>query len=143
MNNNKLKQIDLKNRTCYRFDDINIIDLDLYNILIDKVSYEIILNYDAAYKTTYGKKPLQIIFHKVEKYIKKDGGTISPAIFYANEKYSRNFDRIKCLIILKSNISDVYSHIYAKIKINAVMIYLCSNPDHYYCKVFSEECTYK
>ena len=70
MNNNKLKQIDLKNRTSYRFDDIiNIIDLDLYNISTDEVSYKIILNYDAAYKTTHGKKPLQITFYKVEKYI--------------------------------------------------------------------------
>ena len=29
------------------------------------------------------------------------------------------FDRTKYLIMLKSNISDVYSHIYTKIKINS------------------------
>ena len=39
MNNNKLKEINIKNRTCYYFDDtININDLD--NILIDEKSFE-------------------------------------------------------------------------------------------------------
>ena len=71
MNNNELKQIDLENRTCCYFDDIiNIIDLDLYNILIDKKSYENVLNYAVAYKTAYDGKPLEIIFCKVDKFKK-------------------------------------------------------------------------
>ena len=42
--NDGLKQTDIKNNTCYYFDDIiNINDLDLENILIDKNSYEDIL----------------------------------------------------------------------------------------------------
>ena len=37
MNNSKLKETDIKDCTCYYFDDIfNINDLDLHNILIDK-----------------------------------------------------------------------------------------------------------
>ena len=35
--NNELKEIDIKNRTCYHFDDIiKIEDLDLDKILIDE-----------------------------------------------------------------------------------------------------------
>ena len=40
----QLKEIDIKNRTCYYFDDmIKIEDFDLRNILIDEKSYENIL----------------------------------------------------------------------------------------------------
>ena len=39
--NNKLKEIDIENRTCYYFGDIiKIEDFDLNNILIYKKSYE-------------------------------------------------------------------------------------------------------
>ena len=39
--NNELKGIDIKNRTCYYFDDIiNIVDLDLDNIFLGGRSYE-------------------------------------------------------------------------------------------------------
>ena len=43
----KLKEIDIKNRTCYLFDDI-IKDVDIYfsDILLDKKLYENILVYD-------------------------------------------------------------------------------------------------
>ena len=40
--NNELKEIDIKNRTCYYFDDIiKIEDLDLDKILIDEKSLKI------------------------------------------------------------------------------------------------------
>ena len=35
--------------------------------------------------------------------------------FHFNEKYERAFGRIRYLIMLKRNISDVYSHKYTKI----------------------------
>ena len=39
--NNELNKIDIKNCTCYYFDDIiNINDLDLDNILLDEKSHE-------------------------------------------------------------------------------------------------------
>ena len=42
--NDELKEINIKNRTCYYFDDITRIeDLDLDIILKDEKSYEIIL----------------------------------------------------------------------------------------------------
>ena len=39
--------------------------------------------------------------------------------FILMKKYEKIFDRIKYLIMLKNNISGVYSHKYTKIKINA------------------------
>ena len=47
----KLKEIYLKNRTCYYFGDIiKIEDFDLDNILIDEKSHEHILIYNISYK---------------------------------------------------------------------------------------------
>ena len=52
---NELKN-DIKNHTCYRFEDIiNINDLNFDNILIDEKPYEIILIYNATNKTLYGE----------------------------------------------------------------------------------------
>ena len=45
--NSKLKEIDIKNRTCYYFDDIlKIEDFDFNNVLINKKSYKNISVYD-------------------------------------------------------------------------------------------------
>ena len=47
--NKKLKEIDIKNCTCYYFDEIiNIHDLNLDNMLLDEKSYENFLICDAA-----------------------------------------------------------------------------------------------
>ena len=52
----ELKKIDIKNRTCYHFDDImRHLDTDFDNILLDEKlydkEYENILIYDISYKT--------------------------------------------------------------------------------------------
>ena len=54
----ELKEIDIKNRTCYYFDDIIRFwdrDIDLSDILLDeklyKQKYENILIYNTSYKT--------------------------------------------------------------------------------------------
>ena len=48
--NYKFKETDIKNRTCYYFDDIiKMSDLDLDNIFIDEKSYENILVYIISY----------------------------------------------------------------------------------------------
>ena len=59
----KLKESNIKNRTCYYFDDImRVIDIDFNNILLDEKSYEKILKktlvYDISYKTFMGKKTI-------------------------------------------------------------------------------------
>ena len=115
MINNKLKQVDIKNYTYYYFDDIiNIKDFNL-----DNKSYKDMVIYDGAYKTPYGAKPLHSIFDKVDGYIRKNDATNYLALFHSDEKYERIYDRIRCLIMLKTNISDVYSHKNAKIYIHS------------------------
>ena len=49
---NNLKEIDIKNCTCYYFDDIiKIEEFDFDNILLDEEPYRNILIYDISYKT--------------------------------------------------------------------------------------------
>ena len=63
--NNRLKELDIKNCTCYYFGGIiNINDLDLNNNLLDETSHENILLYDVTYTTLYNPKSLRIIFRK-------------------------------------------------------------------------------
>ena len=69
--NDKLKEIDIKNRTCYYFDDISKVkDFDLDNILIDKKSYENILVYNISYKSLIDSTPLRIRFDKIDGFIR-------------------------------------------------------------------------
>ena len=74
---NKIKNIDLRNCTCYFFNDIiNIKNFDLNNIKIDENSYKDILIYYIGYVTIkivkYKKmnsvNPLYLIFIKVNGY---------------------------------------------------------------------------
>ena len=65
--NDKLKEIDIKNHTCYYFlDTIKIEDFDLDNILIHEKSYEKILIYNISYKHLIDSKPLHIRFNKID-----------------------------------------------------------------------------
>ena len=59
---NKLKEIDIKNRVCYYFDDIiNGTKINFSNILLNKKLYENISVYNILYKTPVGAKPLDSI----------------------------------------------------------------------------------
>ena len=75
---NNLKEINVKNRTCYYLDYIiNIIIISIiYNISMDKKSYENILVYDISYKTLIGPKSLPIRFDQVDGLIRVTDGTI-------------------------------------------------------------------
>ena len=100
MNNNKLKEIDIKNCRCQYFHGIiNIHDLNSDNILLVEKSYENMLIYDAAYKTLHIAKPLRIIFNKVVRYIRKYNGTKCRESNHSDAKYEIIFDRIRYLII--------------------------------------------
>ena len=62
---NRLKEINIKNRTFYYFDDIiQVENVNFGNILLHVKSYENILVYDILYKTLTGTKPLRIRFDK-------------------------------------------------------------------------------
>ena len=56
----------------------------------------------------------RIIFDKVAGYIRKYDGAKYLALFNSDEKFDRIFDKIIHLILLKSNLSDVYCHKYMK-----------------------------
>ena len=58
-------------------------------------------------------------FLKVDRCFRKYDKARYPALFHSNKKYNRSFDRIRYLLVLKSNTSDVYSNKYTKIKINS------------------------
>ena len=63
--NDEFKEIDIKNCTCYYFDDImRVADINFYNILLEEKSYENILIYDIPYKTFMGAKPFRVRFDK-------------------------------------------------------------------------------
>ena len=58
------------------FDDIiKIEDFDFDNISLDEKSYKNILIYDISYKIVIGAKPLRIMFHKVNGFIRDYDGT--------------------------------------------------------------------
>ena len=112
----KLKEIDIKNWTCYFFDAITKFG-DFYpnNVLIDEKSYENILVYNISYITLNGAKPLRISFNKLEGFLKIYDGTRNSVLF-GTEIYDFIYSRIRYLLEVKSSIKYVISHNYAKIK---------------------------
>ena len=94
----KLKDINIKNCTCYFFHDlIKIEDFDLDNILIE----ENILLYIISYKSLIDYKPLRIRFDEIDGFIRVFDGTRYLASF-GNKKYDSIYDRIRYLISVKS-----------------------------------------
>ena len=99
----ELKEIDIKNRTCYYFDDIIRFwdrDIDFIDILLDEKlyqeKYKNILIYDVSYKTSTGAKPLRIRFDEIDGLIK-----IYDRIRYLLLFDYEWFDKIKYLISKK------------------------------------------
>ena len=108
-----MKYTDIKNGRRYYFDDINDINsFDLENILLNEIPWEIILIYDTAYKIPCN------IFNKVDGYITKNDKTKNLVLF-RSKKFETMLDRIRHVILLKSNVSFISSHKYIKIKIDS------------------------
>ena len=91
---NKVKDIDIKNRTYYFFNDvINIKIFDTNKIKIDEKSYKNILTYYIGYVTIKDLKyvkinsvnPLYFIFSKVNGYFKKIKGNKNLMLVPTNE----------------------------------------------------------
>ena len=115
---NQIKLI-LKCTCCY-YDIIKFEDLNL-DILVDQKSFENILVYNISYKTLIGSKPLRITFNKIDGVIRVCDETRYLVLFGA-EKYDFIdfiYNRIRYLIEVKSGITYVLSHDYAKIKIDS------------------------
>ena len=83
--NNELKEIDIKNRTCYYFHDImKHEDFDFDNILLDQGGYENNLVYVISYKNLIAAKPFLIKFNKIDGFIR----------VYEEKRYLVLFDSI-------------------------------------------------
>ena len=102
---------------CYFDDIIKIEDFDFDNVLLYDKSYKNILIYDVFYKTLIGKKPLSIIFNKVDGFIRYYDAT-KWLVLFGFEKFNATYDRFRYIIQLKNGITYVFSYNYAKIKID-------------------------
>ena len=74
--------------------------------------------YDISHKTLIGPKPLQVRFDKIDGFVKMYDGTKYIKLL-GPEKYDAIYNRIRYLISLKSSITYMFSHIFAKIKVNS------------------------
>ena len=119
MENNEFKKVCVKNPTCYCFDDIiKLQDFDIDNILIDKKSQENILIYEISYKNLIDSKPLRIRFDKIDGFIKTYDES-KYLVLLGPEKYDAIYDRIRYLIGLKRGSTYIFSHYFAKIKVDS------------------------
>ena len=74
--------------------------------------------YEISYKTLTGAKPLPIRFDKIAGFIRIYYGT-RHLVLLGPEKYDAIYNRNRYLISLKSSITDIFSHYYAKIKVDS------------------------
>ena len=127
-----VKAINIKNPTCYFFDDIiNIKDFDPKNIKIDQMSYKNIFIYHIAYVTIkkdlkiYSINPLQLIFGIVNGYfeeINRNKYLTEVPTDESKEKikrYEKLWIKIRDLIRSINKNSDYYDGKYMKIKFNS------------------------
>ena len=145
--------------TCYYFDDIiRFVDIDFDNNLIVEKSHKTHMIYDISYKTLISPKPLRIRFDKIDGFIRIYDGT-RHLLLFGSEKYNAIYNRIRYLISLKSSITHVFSHCYAKIKVDSydslpiekglnlhnVIILSKSvfnkDQNHYYYDIFFKKCS--
>ena len=131
---NKCKDIDVKNRAYYFFDDIiNTKNFDPNNIEINEKSYENIFIYYIGYVTIKDHKylniksvnPLYLIFRKVNGHFEEINKNKSLMLLSTNEskeknkKYEELWSKIRDLIRLITRNSDDYNEKYMKIKFNS------------------------
>ena len=116
---NELKEIDIKNRTCYYFDDIIRFldrDIEFRDILLNENSYETyknILIYDISYKTSTG-----IRFDKIDGFIKIHD-KIRYLVLFDYSYCDKIWDKMKYLISEKSGITDSINHNFGRIRIDS------------------------
>ena len=66
-----------------------------------------------SFKTLIDAEPLRIWFNKIDGFIKVYDG-IRCLILFGSEKYGFIYNRIRCLVSVKSGITYIISHNYAK-----------------------------
>ena len=115
---NWLKEIDVKERVCYYFDDIvNGTKINFSNILLNKKLYENISVYNIYYKTLAGPKPLCIRFDKIDGFIIISlDGKIKYLVLFDYGLFNKTCDKIKYLISKRSGITNNINHNFGKIR---------------------------
>ena len=132
---NELKEIDVKNRACYYFDDIiNGRNINFSNILLDKKLYENISVYNISFKTLTGPKPLHIRFDKIHEFIIPLDGKNKHLILFEYGLLNKIYDKIKYLISKKSGVTSSINHNFGKIRIDK---------NKYCYNIFLEKGSYK
>ena len=118
MENNGLKKVCIKNRTYYYLGGIiKWEDFDFDNILIDEKFLENILICNISNKTLISPKALHIRFDKTDGFMRIYDGT-TQLVLLAIEKCGVIFNKIEYLISLKSGITYIFCHYFAKIKVD-------------------------
>ena len=106
--NDRLKGISIKNCMGHYFNDIiKFEDFDIGNIVIDEKSYKSILVYNILHKTLMGAKRLHIRFDKTDGFMRVYDGSRYLVLFEA-EKYDFIYNKIRCLIDVKSGVRYVF-----------------------------------
>ena len=121
----ELKEIDIKNRTCYYFDDI-ITNRDIYSvdILLDEKVYGNISLYDISCKTSTGPTQLRIRLDKIDVFIIILDGKTKHLVLFDYGLCDKICDKIKYLLSEKSGITDSINHNFGKIRIDSIILYL-------------------
>ena len=170
---NKVKDINIKNKGYYFFNDIiSRENFDPNNIKIDEKSYKNILIYYIGYVTIkeyvkiYSVNPLYLIFRYVNGYFENINGNKYLTLVPTNEskekikKYEELWIKIRDLIRSITKNSDDYAEKYMKIKFNSddelplnntieiptmtiVVRSFFQENNKYYLQVFLDECLYK
>ena len=130
---NKVKDTNIKTRTCYFFNNIiNIENFDLNNIKIDEKSYKNILIYYIVcltikeYLNIYSVNPLYLTFRYVNGYFEKINGNKYSMLVPTNgskekiKKYEELWVKIRDLIRSITKNSYDYDEKYRKIKFDSV-----------------------
>ena len=127
--------------------------------MIDEKSYEKILVCNITYKNLIAN-PLHTRFNKIDGFIRVYDGT-RYLVLFGSEKYDSIYNRIRYLISVKSGITYIISHNYAKIKVDSydslplektmtfhnVIIHIRSvfnkDKNNYYYNIFLEKALYE
>ena len=113
-----------------------------------------------SYKTLTGPKHLRIRIDKLDCFFRIYDGTRHLSLF-GSENYDAIYNRIRYLISLKSSITYIFSHYFAKSKVvsydsfpiekrltlhNVIILIksvLNKDKNHCYYKIFLEKCSYQ
>ena len=123
----ELKVIDIKDCTCYYFDDLmrawdRDTDIDFSGILLEeklyKQKYENILFHDISQETSRGATPFRIRYDQIDGFIKIHDG-IRYLVLFDCGWFDKICDRIKYLVSEKSGISESINSNFGRIRIDS------------------------